>query len=208
MSISKWAVLDATYTDSQGQERRVFEPHDVQLKLAEDEARFLMACCGRRLGKSRWVAHEFLPEAFRARKMANWLKAEGKRLEYWSVGPNYSDSEKPFRVFYDKCKALDMPFDKPGTYYSLESGNMTVSLWDGAFIYSAKSAAVPERLVGEGLAGVHIEEAAKMKEIVWLQMVEPTLGDFKGWAKFTSTPEGKNWFYRMCMNAKTSKNWS
>lgn len=206
--MNKWDVLDSTYKDSQGKRRRVFDPHTAQLKLSEDEARFLMACCGRRLGKSNWVAHEFLPHVFRAKRMANWLKDEGKRHEYWSVGPNYSDAEKPFRVFYDKCTALGMPFDKPGTYYSLEGGNMVVSLWEGAFIYRGMSAAIPERLVGEGLSGVHLEEAAKMKEIVWLQMIEPTLGDFDGWAKFTSTPEGKNWFYRMCMKAKTSKNWS
>lgn len=206
--MNKWDVLDQTYADSQGQDRRVFDPHEVQLKLAEDEARFQTVDAGRRMGKSRWVAHEFLPHAFRARKMATWLKDEGKRLEYWSVGPNYSDSEKPFRVFYDKCKALGMPFDKPGSYYSLEGGNMVVSLWEGAFIYRGMSAAIPERLVGEGLSGVHLEEAAKLKEIVWQQMIEPTLGDFDGWAKFTSTPEGKNWFYRLCMKAKTSKNWS
>lgn len=208
--MNKWDVLDAEYEDAQGTRRKVFDPHSKQLQLAEDPARFLVVDAGRRLGKSYWTGHEFLPEAFRARKMQTWLKAEGKRLEFWSVGPNYSDSEKPFRVFYNKCKALEMPFDKPGTYYSLEGGDMTVSLWDGAFIYSAKSAAVPERLVGEGLSGVHIEEAAKMKEITWTQMIMPTLGDFHGWAKFTSTPEGKNWFYRLYMNAVKdgSLNWS
>lgn len=206
--MNKWDILDATYVDSSGNNRRVFDPHDVQLKLAEDEARFQMVDAGRRMGKSYWIAHEFMPHVFRARKMANWLKDEGKRLEYWSVGPNYSDSEKPFRVFYNKCKALGMPFDKPGTYYSLEGGNMVVSLWEGAFIYRGMSAAVPERLVGEGLSGVHLEEAAKLKEIVWQQMIMPTLGDFDGWAKFTSTPEGKNWFYRSCMSAKSSPNWS
>jgi hypothetical protein len=132
--------------------------------------------------------------------------ADGKRREFWTVGPNYSDAEKPFRVFWDKCRALGIPFDKPGSYYSLEGGDMTVSCWDGAFIYSAKSAAIPERLVGEGLSGVHMEEAAKQKEIVWLQMIQPTLGDFKGWAKFTTTPEGKNWYYDLHMKALQPEN--
>jgi hypothetical protein len=206
--MNKWDVLDSSYHDALGQERKVFDPHSVQLMLAEDNARFQVTDAGRRMGKSYWIAHEFLPYAFLARKMASYLKSEGKRMEFWSVGPTYSDSEKPFRVFYNKCSALGMPFDKPGTYYSQESGSMTVSLWDGAFIYSAKSAQHPERLVGEGLWGAHLEEAAKLKEIVWQQMVMPTLGDFDGWAKFTSTPEGKNWFYRIGMNAKTSPNWS
>ena len=208
--MNKWKVLDAKYQDASGNMRRVFEPHSAQLELAEDPAKRLVATAGRRLGKSNWIGHEFMPEAFRARKMATWLKTEGKRLEFWSVGPNYSDSEKPFRVFYNKCKALGMPFDKPGTYYSLEGGDMVVSLWDGAFIYSAKSAAVPERLVGEGLSGVHVEEAAKMKEIVWTQMLMPALSDFNGWAKFTSTPEGKNWYYQLHMRAirPQNKGWS
>jgi hypothetical protein len=200
--MNKWAVLDATYRDPvKNEDRKVFDPHAGQLQFMEDPARFLVIDAGRRLGKSRAIGHEFIPEAAITRKMASWLASEGKRREFWTVGPNYSDSEKPFRVFWDACKRLGMPFDKPGSYYSLEGGDMTVSLWDGAFIYSAKSAAVPERLVGEGLSGVHIEEAAKMKEIVWTQMLQPTLSDFDGWAKFTSTPEGKNWFYRLYMNS-------
>lgn len=206
--LNKWDVLDAVYVDSQGRDRRVFEPHKVQLTLAEDEARFQAVDAGRRMGKSYWIAHEFVPYAFLARKMAAYFKDEGKRMEFWSVGPTYSDSEKPFRVFYNRCVALGIPFDKPGTYYSQDSGSMTVSLWDGAFIYSAKSAQHPERLVGEGLWGAHLEEAAKLKEIVWQQMIMPTLGDFDGWMKATSTPEGKNWFYRLCMDAKTSPNWN
>lgn len=142
--------------------------------------------------------------------MASYLKSEGKRHEYWSVGPKYSDAEKPFRVFWNICRKLEIPFDKPGSYYSPSNGEMTVSLWDGAFIYSAKSAQYPDTLVGEALSGVHMEEAAKQKEFVWTQMIMPSLSDFRGWAKFTTTPEGKNWYYRLHMDAlKPSKeNWS
>src|ERR1700759_3025872 len=141
--MNKWAILDSTYTDSRGEPRKVFDPHAGQLEFMEDPTRFQTITAGRRLGKSRGIGHEFLPEAAITRKMATWLKDEGKRREFWSVGPNYSDSEKPFRVFWDICKKLEIPMDKPGSYYSLEGGDMTVSLWDGAFLYSAKSAAVP-----------------------------------------------------------------
>ena len=202
----KWDVLDSTYVDKNGVERLVFDPHDGQLIFMEDPARFLTCTCGRRFGKSNAIAHEFIPECLKAKTEATTLEANGQRREFWTVGPNYSDAEKPFRVFWDKCRALGIPFDKPGSYYSLEGGDMTVSCWDGKFIYSAKSAAVPERLVGEGLSGVHMEEAAKMKEIVWLQMIQPTLGDFKGWAKFTTTPEGKNWYYSLHMKALQPEN--
>jgi len=70
-------------------------------------ARFIVVDAGRRSGKSNWVGHELLPEAARASQDANpGSRTKASGLEFWSVGPTYSDSEKPFRVFYNKCKAL------------------------------------------------------------------------------------------------------
>lgn len=199
--MSKWSVLDAEYLNERGEKRRVFEPHEAQLRVMEDSSRMKVLPCGRRLGKSNMEAHELIPYAFLARKRASWLKSEGKRMEYWIVGPEYADSEKAFRVFYDKCSKLGMPFDKPGTYYSVQTGDMVVSLWDGAFILQAKSENRPNSLVGEALSGVILDEAAKMKQITWDQLLRPTLADFNGWAIFTSTPEGKNWFHKLYMDA-------
>jgi hypothetical protein len=181
--------------------RRVFEPHDAQLRVMEDASRMKVLPCGRRLGKSNMEAHELIPYAFLAKQRANWLKAEGKRMEYWIVGPEYADSEKAFRVFYDKCSKLGMPFDKPGTYYSIQTGDMIVSLWDGAFILQGKSENRPNSLIGEALSGVILDEAAKMKQNTWDQLLRPTLADFGGWAIFTSTPEGKNWFHKLYMDS-------
>lgn len=200
--MNKWEVFDAEIDG-----RKVFDPHVGQLEMMEDPARFQAHTCGRRLGKSVSVANEFLPPALLAKKMAAHLKELGKRHEYWSVGPTYSDSEKPFRVFWNLCRRLGIPMDKPGSYYSPGSnGGMTISLWDGAFIYKAKSAEHPDQLVGEALSGVHMEEAAKQKEIVWKQMIMPSLADFGGWARFTTTPEGKNWYYKIHMDGLKSGN--
>lgn len=202
MAFSKWAVLDASYVDQEtGETLKVFDPHTAQLEIMESEARMKICPCGRRMGKSNFGGHEFIPEAIRAKTVANTLAARGQRLEFWIVGPEYADSEKEFRVFYDKAKKLGMEFDRPGTYYSVQTGDMVVSLWDGAFILQAKSEARPTSLVGEALSGVIMAEAAKMKEITWTQLIRPTLADFGGWALFTSTPEGKNWFYRMYLDA-------
>lgn len=201
MGLSKWTILDSEYQDDTGQMRRVFEPHDAQLRVMEDASRMKVLPCGRRLGKSNMEAHELIPYAFLAKQRANWLKAEGKRMEYWIVGPEYADSEKAFRVFYDKCSKLGMPFDKPGTYYSIQTGDMIVSLWDGAFILQGKSENRPNSLIGEALSGVILDEAAKMKQNTWDQLLRPTLADFGGWAIFTSTPEGKNWFHKLYMDS-------
>lgn len=104
------------------------------------------------------------------------------KVSVWNIGlldPEYADSEKAFRVFYDKCTKLGMPFDKPGTYYSVQTGDMVVSLWDGAFILQAKSENRPNSLVGEALSGVILDEAAKMKQITWDQLIRPTLADWR-----------------------------
>lgn len=210
MGLSKWTILDAKYQDDTGQMRRVFEPHDAQLRVMEDASRMKVLPCGRRLGKSNMEAHELIPYAFLARERANWLKAEGKRMEYWIVGPEYADSEKAFRVFYDKCSKLGIPFDRPGTYYSIQTGDMVVSLWDGAFILQGKSENRPNSLIGEALSGVILDEAAKMKQNTWDQLLRPTLADFGGWAIFTSTPEGKNWFHKLYMDSiqPTNEGWN
>lgn len=172
-----------------------FVPHDGQWPILKDPHRFKVVAAGRRFGKSVIGGHELLLEAFISYHRRHELRELGRRMEFWIVGPNYSDSEKEFRILWNRCKQQEMPFDKPGTYNDPIGGNMHISLWDGLFQVHAKSAAHPESLVGEGLHGVVVAEAAKVKEKVWTKYVRPTLNDFGGWAELTSTPEGKNWFY-------------
>jgi hypothetical protein len=54
----------------------------------------------------------------------------------------------------------------------------------------------PERLVSQGLNGLWLEEAARLKASVWVDNLRPALSDKNGWAIFTSTPLGKNWLWR------------
>lgn len=184
-TLDKWAVLDQIGWD----------PHSGQLAVAESTARNRVVSAGRRFGKSDIGGHELVPEALFTASVANDLKLAGKRREFWIVGPEYSDSEKEFRVLWNELTKLDVPFDRPGTYNDPISGNMHISLWNGAFQVHGKSAKYPTSLVGEGLSGVILAEAAKLKEKVWTKYIRPTLADFHGWSLMTSTPEGKNWFY-------------
>lgn len=107
-----------------------------------------------------------------------------------------SDGEKEFRVLWNEMKRLEMPFDKPGTYNDPHGGDMHISLWNGAYQVHVKSSKYPDSLVGEGLHGVVMAEAAKIKERIWPKFIRPMLADYDGWSLQTSTPEGKNWFYR------------
>lgn len=179
-----------------------YDPNPAQIPIHADVSRNRVVAAGRRTGKSTAGGHELTPEAYRAYMNRKLLEDKGIRMEFWIVGPNYTDAEKEFRVFYNDVKRLKFPVDRPGTYYDARSGNMQISLWDGKFLVTAKSAMHPESLVGEGLFGVIMAEAAKQKESTWTKYIRPTLADFQGWALFNSTPEGKNWFYDLWQKSK------
>lgn len=174
-----------------------YEPHPSQVEIHSSSARHKVAACGRRFGKSQIGGHELTAEALYTYTVAQQWLDQGKRREFWITGPEYSDSEKEFRVVWNDLKRLEVPFDHPGSYYNAEASSMSISLWGGAFLIHAKSAKYPATLVGEGLSGVIMAEAAKMKPSVWRKYIRPTLADFVGWSLHTSTPEGKNHFYDM-----------
>lgn len=182
---NKWDILD----------RIGWDPHPGQLMIAESTARHRVASCGRRFGKSDLGGHELVPEAMYTLTQRTRLEEQMKRREFWIVGPEYSDSEKEFRVLWNELSKLEVPFDKPGSYNDPIGGSMHISLWGGTFQVHGKSAKYPESLVGEALSGVIMAEAAKIKERVWTKYIRPTLADFNGWSLHTSTPEGKNHFY-------------
>lgn len=174
-------------------------PHPGQLTVICSRCRNRVVAAGRRFGKSEIGGHKLFCEALNTRLVKSMLDDLGKRREFWIVGPSYTDSEKEFRVLWNTCEraGLKEHFDKPGTYNNPQVGDMHLSLWDGRFQVHAKSEKHPDSLVGEGLSGVVLAEAAKLKERTYNKLIRPTLADFNGWCDMTSTPEGKNWFYRM-----------
>jgi hypothetical protein len=179
-----------------------YKPHAAQRQFHASHTRNRVLACGRRFGKSQTGGGELAIEAVRTKILVPELEDSGKRREFWIVGPEYTDSEKEFRVLYNGLKKMDAPFDKPGTYYDAHSGDMQISMYGGKFLVIGKSAKHPERLVGEGLSGVVMAEAAKQKERTWTKYIRPTLADFSGWSIHSSTPEGKNWFYDLYMRGK------
>jgi hypothetical protein len=183
-----------------------YRPHKGQIPYHASSARNRVASCGRRFGKSQMGGHELDLEAMATKAHLAWLEENQQRREFWIVGPNYSDSEKEFRVHYNSLKRMGFPFDKPGTYNNPHGGDMVISLYGGKYLVHAMSAAHPESLVGEGLSGVIMAEAAKQKESTWSKYIRPTLADFHGWSQFTSTPEGKNWFYDLWNDGQDQTN--
>lgn len=160
-----------------------YKPHSAgQQAFHDSPARFRIACCGRRYGKSFMEGHEltckmFVPDSI------NWI-----------VGPKYSLGEKEFKVVWNDFKALGlMPYCK--TRYSLApQWTMRIEFPEMGSILEVKSAEKPDTLVGEGVDHVCMSEAAKHKRATWEMYIRPALQDKHGSADFPSTPQGFNWF--------------
>jgi len=161
-----------------------YQPHPKQILFHRSRARYRVPVCGRRFGKSLMTARDREVELFLPNK---W---------FWIVGPTYDLAEKEFRVIWDDLivgqkLGLDKRVKKS---YNKRSGDMSIVFPWGTTL-EAKSAEHPERLVGEGLDGVIMSEAAKHKHETWLRYLMPALADHRGWADFPTTPEGYNWLY-------------
>lgn len=166
-----------------------YEPHENQLDFHRSNARFKVACCGRRFGKSMMAAKELECYLFQ------------EDCIFWIVAPTYVLGEKEFRVIYNDLMIKKGMIKWKGvqTAYNIRMGNMRIKFpWNTEII--VKSAEDPKGIVGEGLHGVVLAEAAKLRETVWEQQIRPALVDFRGFAIMSSTPEGKNWFHREFVN--------
>ena len=85
-----------------------------------------------------------------------------------------------------------------GALHYIKLAGLNSEIW-------VKSADRPESLVGEGIDHLILEEAAKIRKIVWEQYLRPTLADRQGWALFTTTPEGYNWIYDLWQRGKSEE---
>jgi len=100
--------------------------------------------------------------------------------------------EKEFRVVWNDLKKLKM-LDGCKKSYNVAQGQMRLHTPFNS-ILEVVSAEKADSLVGEGLDGVIMSEAAKHKMSTWQMYIEPALTDRRGSALFPSTPKGFNWY--------------
>ena len=163
-------------------------------------ARFLCANAGRRGGKTVLGSAEFGVRALadfreclsRSGRFASptFPRGAGTRkdplLRYAVVSPTYALTDQPKINLRRRL----------GAWVEHEAGN---TMWlHGGIRIDFLTADRPERLVSQGYHGVWMDEAARCKPEVWRDNLQPTLSDTLGWAIFTSTPLGRNWFWQDC----------
>jgi hypothetical protein len=167
-----------------------YDPHsDAQWECHLDETRYKIVTCGRRWGKSTFGGNELTAAA---------LDVEKPDAYYWIVGPDYSLGEKEFRVLYNNLVNRLGLGHRIKKSYNVKQGDMSIKMPWGTVI-EVKSAERKDRLVGEGLDGVLLAEAARHSKDTWEEFIEPALLDKRGWATFVSTPRGYNWYQGLHM---------
>ena len=168
-----------------------YKPHTAKQQAIHDsDARFKILACGRRYGKTTFGANEMTAAMFDVDNPGY----------YWIVGPKYTTAEKEFRIIYfNIIKKMGLGTHKGvKKSYNAKQGDMAIEMPWGSLL-EVKSAQHQDTLLGEGLSGVIMAEAARHTSDTWEQYVRPALSDLnssgeRGWAIFTSTPRGYNWY--------------
>tara|TARA_R100000742_G_C4279004_1_gene102642 strand:- start:2736 stop:3995 length:1260 start_codon:yes stop_codon:yes gene_type:complete len=164
--------------------------HEAQQTVKDDPSRWKILCAGRRFGKSRLGVQLCIEEAL-----------NGGRV--WWVAPTFSIA----RVGWRDVVAAASVFPKESGV-DVKVGDMTVTFPGGGSI-AVKSADNPQRLRGEGLNFLVMDEAAFVREETWTEVLRPTLTENKGSALFISTPIGMdNWFYKLWEKAEHGDDWA
>lgn len=166
-----------------------YKPHSPkQAEIHDSDARFKVLACGRRYGKTIFGGKEITAAICDPEEVGY----------YWIVGPKYVTGEKEFRVVYDDVIKKLKWGDRVKKSYNVKQGDMRIEMPWGT-ILEVKSAERKDGLLGEGLKGVLLSECAQHDAETWEQFIRPALSDHKGWAIFSSTPKGYNWFQGLYM---------
>jgi len=156
----------------------LYTPHPGQAPLHASAARFRIATCGRRFGKTLAAVNECAKAAW-----------ETPGAMTWWVAPTYDLTQIGFRLMARAFKAALKPDGVSKTERRMEWVNGSITLF--------RSADNWQNLVGEGLVFLIIDEAARVAKEAWEESLRPTLTDRKGRALIIGTPKGKNWFYHL-----------
>jgi hypothetical protein len=163
---------------------------EKQHSIFHSNARFKVAGCGRRFGKS-YLATFIIITAAIAKKDAI----------YFFVAPTFAQARQ---ILWEILKSKV----RNKLAKVINESRLEVTLLNGARIM-LKGADRPDTMRGVSLSGVVMDEFATMRdpENVWQKVLRPALSDQQGWALFISSPMGRNYFYDLYNQAKTNDDW-
>lgn len=149
-----------------------------QYRIARHPAKIKTLTMGRRWGKSTMLGTVSLNAARQGARVAWVVPTYKNGRSLWRFAEASVSGLK--RAGLAKTNATDRVVEFPTVGGSLG-------------IYSADN---PDAIRGDWFHMVAVDEAARVAEDVWADVIQPTLADVDGDAILISTPKGKNWFYR------------
>jgi len=160
-----------------------YEPHPGQLELHRSLAPRRILASGVRSGKTKCATMEGLGAALEPRPHSMG----------WVVAPTYDLCDRVWREL--AVLAAEHLRHRIIVLKEHERRLVLRNLGGGLSEIRGKTADNPKSLLGEGLDWVIVDEAARMKPMIWESHLSQRLVDKRGWALMISTPKGKGWFY-------------
>ena len=160
-----------------------YRPHPGQREIHASSHPRRIVACGSRWGKTTAAAMEGLAGAM----------VPAERSVGWVVAPTYDLADRVFREI--AYAAMTQLKHRVITLKENERRLVLRNMAGGLSEVRAKSADNPVSLLGEGLDWLIVDEAARLKPVIWQSHLSQRLIDKQGWALLISTPKGKGWFY-------------
>lgn len=177
------------------------EPHSVQQLLWKSRARFKVVPAGRRSGKTELAKRNIVVKA---------LEFDAAPHGRFVCGAPTRQQAK--RIYWADLKAMIPKWAlAPWTRHPISESELIIWLYNGARLEVVGMDA-PERVEGDPLDGIVLDEYGNMVERAWGDHVRPALftrGRPPGWAWLIGVPEGRNHYYKTYRKAVTGDdiNW-
>lgn len=163
-----------------------------QKTVANDPARFVVLCTGRRFGKTTLGIRQLFYHA---------------RLPDQNVAAILPSYRQARNVWWDevKNKAISLCWDK-----KINEADLSIVLKNGSKI-SLKGSDNRDALRGSKYHYLYLDECANIDKEAYTEVLRPTLSDTGGRAMFAGTPKGiSNWLYDIYQKGQdpTEEHWS
>jgi hypothetical protein len=156
--------------------------HPRQAEFVHDKARFVVAACGSKTGKTFGLVEWLALKAWNNYQSMNW----------WTA-PTYRQSQIAFDLMGKMLPRERIRASKTDRRYELLRTNGDVHS-----VIEFRSADNPESLRGEGVNNCVIDEAGYWNYDSYVSVMT-TLTRTRGNLRIISTPKGRNWFYDVWM---------
>ncbi|MCB2226676.1 MAG: phage terminase large subunit [Desulfarculaceae bacterium] len=166
-------------------------PHRGQLQLLNflTTHRFVLACCGRRFGKTIGLLMDMLRES------VNY-----PNINAWWVDAIHYLARRAFRIMSKVVAASYL-----ATPENISKSELRIELITGS-VMEFHSAERGDRLRGEGVHRAYLNEASLIKAELWYEALYPMLTDTGGRAAFAFTPKGQgHWTYKEFLKGQSAE---